>query len=118
MRFREGIAEKPVLSETVDLKLKKRIDYLHLTRIVVRRDGSVPDEQHVKRLKEFARKTIKRFSHTREKEKPRRYVDNHFVIDHEFALGIPKSILELISLRIKEFSKNKIIKSSEFQNFS
>jgi hypothetical protein len=59
MEFREGITEKPVLSETMDLKLTKSIDHLQLTKVVVRRDGPVPDEQYVKGLKEFAQRTVK-----------------------------------------------------------
>jgi hypothetical protein len=85
---REGITEKPILAETVDLKLKKSIDTLQLTKVVVRMDGPVPDEQQVKGLKEFARRTIKRFSHTREKEKLKQYVGEHFVIGDTFALRI------------------------------
>jgi hypothetical protein len=73
--------------------------------VVTRRDGAVPDEQHVKGLKKFARRTIKRFSHTREKEKLQQYVADHFVIDDTFALGIPMSVLEPISVGIKEFSR-------------
>jgi hypothetical protein len=68
MIFQAGIATKPALSETVDLRLKNT-DHLRLTKVVMRRDGAVPDEQHVKGLKEFGRRIIKRFSHTREKEK-------------------------------------------------
>jgi hypothetical protein len=98
---------KPILSETVGLKLKKSIDHLQLRRAVVRRDGPGPDEQHVKGLKKFARRTIKRFSHTKEKEKLRQYVDDHFAIGDVFALGISMSILELISLAIKEFSRKR-----------
>jgi hypothetical protein len=93
MRFRKGITEKPILSETMDLKLKKSIDHLQLTNVVVRRNGPVPDEQHVKDLKEFTLRTVKRFSHTREKEKLRGYVDDHFVIGDAFALGMSMSIL-------------------------
>jgi hypothetical protein len=66
---REGITEKPVMAEIVDLKLTKSVDNLQLTQVVVTRDRSVPDEQHIKGLKEFARRTIKRFSRTLEKEK-------------------------------------------------
>jgi hypothetical protein len=75
MMSREGITEKPVLAETVDLKLMKSVDHLQLTKVVVTRDGSVPHEQHVKGLKEFARRTIKRFYHAKEKEKLTKYVD-------------------------------------------
>jgi hypothetical protein len=112
MRFREGITQKSVLCETVDLKLKKSVDHLQLTKVIGRRDGPVPDKQYVKALKKFARGIIKSFSHTSDKEKLRRYVDNHFVIGDVFALGIPMSILELISLGINEFSKkdNKIFR--------
>jgi hypothetical protein len=80
--------------------------------MIVRRDGSVPDEQHVKGLKEFARRTIKRFSHRREKEELRQYMDDHVAIGNVLALGMPTSILELISLGIKEFPKkdNKIFR--------
>jgi hypothetical protein len=71
IRFREGITGKPVLPETVGLKLKNSIDHLQLRRAVVRRDGPVPDEQHVKGLKKFSWRAIKRFSHAREKEELR-----------------------------------------------
>jgi hypothetical protein len=86
------------------LKLEKSTDHLQSTKAIVRSDGPVPDEQHVKGLKEFARKTIKRFLHTREKETLRRYVDDRFVIGNTFALGMPMSILEVISQGIEDFS--------------
>jgi hypothetical protein len=87
---------KRVLSETVDLRLKKDIDHLRLTKVVMRRDGPIPDEQHVKGLNEFARRTNKRFSHTREKEKLQQCVAERFVIGDIFALGISIYVLELI----------------------
>jgi hypothetical protein len=59
MRFREGITGKPVLPKTVGLRLKKCIDHVHFRRVVMRRDGPVPDGQPVKGLKEFARRIIK-----------------------------------------------------------
>jgi hypothetical protein len=105
MRFQAGITTKPVLPDTVDLKIQKSIDHLQFRKTILRRDGAVPDEQHVKGLKEFARRTIKRFSHTRQKEKLKQYVEEHFVIGDTFALGIPMSVLELISSGIREFSK-------------
>jgi hypothetical protein len=69
VRFQAGIATKHVLSETMDLRLKKSIDHLRLMKVVMRRDRPVRYKQHVKGLKAFAQRTIKRFSHTREKEK-------------------------------------------------
>jgi hypothetical protein len=114
VRFQAGIATKTVLSETVNLRLKKSIDHLRLTKMVMRRDGPVPDEQHVKGVKEFARRTIKRFSHASEKEKLQQYVAGHFAIGDAFALGIPMSVLELISSGIREFSKKKTIKFATF----
>jgi hypothetical protein len=107
MMNREGITERPLLADTVNLKLRKSIDDLELTKLIVTRDGPVPDEQHIRGLKEFARRTIKRFSHTKEKEKLTRYVENHFVIGETFALGMPMSILALISRGIQEFSEKR-----------
>jgi hypothetical protein len=104
---REGITEKPVLADTVNVKLRKSIDDLEVTKLIVTRDGHVPDEQHIKGLKEFARRTIKRFSHTKEKEKLMQYVENHFVIGETFGLRMPKSILALISREIQEISNKR-----------
>jgi hypothetical protein len=103
--FHQGITGEPVLSEIVDLRLGESINHLHLTKAVVRRGGFVPDEQHIRGLKEFARRTIESFSHTREKEKLRRYVDDYFVIGHTFALGTLMLTLQLVSRGIKEFSR-------------
>jgi hypothetical protein len=88
----------------VGLKLWKKTDYLQSTNAIVGRGGPVPDEQHVGGFREFARKTIKRFSHTREKETPGQCADGRFVTRDIFALGMPMSILELVSQWIEEFS--------------
>jgi hypothetical protein len=101
----------------VDLKLKKGIDHLQFPKMVVRRDGRVADEQYVKGLKEFALRTIKRFSHIRDREKLRRYMDDHFLTGDAFALGISMSTLELTSLEMNEFSKIRHENLQNFHNF-
>jgi hypothetical protein len=50
-------------------------------------------------------KTIKRSSHPKDKEEINQYVDDHFAIGETSALGIPVSVLALISRKIGEFSE-------------
>jgi hypothetical protein len=107
MILREGVTAKPILPETVDLVLSKSIEHIQLMKVVVRRHRPVPDERDVMGLKRLAWRPIKRFSHTREKERLEQYVDDRFVIGDTFALSIPMSILELISLGIDEFSRKR-----------
>jgi hypothetical protein len=99
-------SQKHVLSKTVDLRLGKSIDHLRLMKGLVRKDGPVPDEQHIRGLKEFTRKTIKRFSHTKEKEELRQYVYDHPVVGSTFGLGMPILILELISRGLRNSPDN------------
>jgi hypothetical protein len=87
------------------LALNASIDHLDFTQGVMERDAIALDEQHTRGLKTFAQKTIKRFSHAKDKQKISRYVDDHFVIGETFALGILLSVLKLISTVISEFSK-------------
>jgi hypothetical protein len=103
--LRQGNSVKTNLSETAQLALNASIDHLDFTQSVLQRDAIALDEQHTRGLKTFAQKQIKRFSHAKDKEKISRYVGEHFAIGETFALGIPVSVLELISAGIREFSK-------------
>jgi hypothetical protein len=105
LSFLQGDPEKPTLSETAQLTLNAHIDHLDCTESITERDAVALDEQDTTGLKTFARKTIKTFSHAKDKEKIKQYVEDHFAIGETFALGIPVSVLELISSGINEFSK-------------
>jgi hypothetical protein len=48
LRYRDGIASKPDLSEEVNRPLKKGIDHLQFAKLFMRRNAPVPDEQHVR----------------------------------------------------------------------
>jgi hypothetical protein len=68
------------------------------------RDPIALDQPGIMRLKDFSQKTIKGFSHAKDKEKINQYVDDHFAIRETFALGIPVSVFVLISRTIRGFS--------------
>jgi hypothetical protein len=70
-------------------------------------EREVPDESpaHITCLKELAIRNIKRFSHSKGKSAIQKYVDHNFKVDVGFALGLPISVLNLISEAIRSFSK-------------
>jgi hypothetical protein len=78
----------------MELKLRASINHLQVTQAIVTRSGIIRNEQCTMGLKKFARKTLKRFSHTRDKEKLRKYVDEHFALGNSFALERAVSISE------------------------
>jgi hypothetical protein len=55
-------------------------------------------------LKEVAVGNTKRFSRSKRKEEIRQFVEGNFVIGTEFALGLPISVLDLISDGIRRVS--------------
>jgi hypothetical protein len=83
----------------------KSKDQLHLTKVVLTRSGRAPNEQRVKKLREFGGRAIKRFSHTMGNEKLRQFVDDHFVIGDAIAFGTPMSTSDLISVWTKELPR-------------
>jgi hypothetical protein len=103
--LRQGNAEKPILSETAPLALGASIDHLDSLQNITERDAFARDEQIARGLKTFAQQTVERFCHAKDKEKIGRFVGDHFAVGEIFALGIPVSVLELISRRISESSK-------------
>jgi hypothetical protein len=58
-------------------------------------------------MKGFRSEDNQNIFHARDKEEINRYVDDHFTIDKTFALGIPVSILGLISGGIRESFKKQ-----------
>jgi hypothetical protein len=70
-------------------------------------EREVPDESpaHIAYLKELAIRNMKRFSHSKGKSEIQKYVDQNLKVDGGFALGLPISVLNLISEGIRSFSK-------------
>jgi hypothetical protein len=98
-------AERQVLSDTAQLTLNASIDHLEVTRDITGRDAIAFEQQYATGLKSLEQRTIRRFSHAKDKEKIKGYVEQHFVISETFALRIPVSVLALMSARISEFSR-------------
>jgi hypothetical protein len=71
-------------------------------KVVLTRGGRAPNEQRIKKLREFGGRAIKRFSHTMRNEKLRQFVDDHFVIGDTIAFGTPMSTSNLISVWPRE----------------
>jgi hypothetical protein len=67
--------------------------------------GTGPWSAQDKKWKNHAVKQIKRFAHSKKTVEIQTYVEQHFRIGGEFALGQPVSVFGLISDRIKYFSK-------------
>jgi hypothetical protein len=64
------------------------------------REVSHESPAHIAYLKDLARQNTKRFSHSRSKTEIQKYVNQTFKVDEGFALGLPISILNLISEEI------------------
>jgi hypothetical protein len=103
--LRQGDAERLILSDAAQLKLDASTDHLEVMRDITGRDAIDFDEQHATGLKTLAQRTIRRFSHVKDKEKIKRYVEEHFVIREIFALGILVWVLGLMFSGIGEFSR-------------
>jgi hypothetical protein len=71
----------------------------------VNRDAPVKLPLHMVHLKDVAMRNIGRFSRSKKKEEIKQFVESHFAIGREFALGLPISVLDLISDGIKHFSQ-------------
>jgi hypothetical protein len=76
-----------------------------LDMVEVNCDAPVEPPLHVIHLKDVAMRNIRRFSHFKKKEEIKQFVESHFAIRREFALGLPISVLDLISNGIRHFSQ-------------
>jgi hypothetical protein len=56
-------------------------------------------------LKDLAIGNIKRFSHSRSKSEIQKYVDQSFKVDEGLALGLPISVVNVISKGIMSFNQ-------------
>jgi hypothetical protein len=63
--------------------------------------------EHAAAVKDIAARNIKRFSGSRNKVEIRKYVEDNFVMSPDFALGLPISVLDLISGGIEHFRKKE-----------
>jgi hypothetical protein len=74
---------------------------------VVKIDRHIPDESptHFEYVRDITIRNIKRFSKSKKKDEIRRYVDENLIMGEEFALGLPISLLNLISQGIQQFSQ-------------
>jgi hypothetical protein len=72
--------------------------------VEMNRDAPVGSPPHVIHLKDVAMRNIRRFSHSKKKE-IKQFVQSHFAIGREFALGLPISVLDLISDGIRHFNQ-------------
>jgi hypothetical protein len=52
-------------------------------------DAPVESPLHMIHLKDIAMRNIRRFLHSKKKEEIKQFVESHFVIGREFALGLP-----------------------------
>jgi hypothetical protein len=70
-------------------------------------EREIPNESpaHIMFVKDFAVRNIRRFSGSRKKEEVREYVEENLFVGAEFALGLPMSVLGLISEGIRHFRK-------------
>jgi hypothetical protein len=73
--------------------------------VEVNRDAPVESLLHVIHLEDIAMRNIRRFSHSKKKEEIKQFVESHFVIGRGFVLGLPISVLDLISDGIRHFSQ-------------
>jgi hypothetical protein len=70
-------------------------------------EREIPNESaaHIAYVKDLAARNIKRFSGSRQKGEIRKYVEENLAVSAEFALGLPISVLSLISEGIDHFRK-------------
>jgi hypothetical protein len=97
-------AAKPVVPD-LDLDLDENVPDLNLMIHPLGRPDVVALSNPAK-LQAQAVRQIKRLSHCRKTMEIEAYVQNHFVIEDEFALGRPISVFGLISDGIAQFSQD------------
>jgi hypothetical protein len=97
--------EKPSVPQTFNISFLHPWQYCVLD--LVKLERQTPDESptHLEYVKDIAIRNIKRFSRSKKKDEIRRYVDDNLVMGEEFALGLPISLLDLISEGIQYFSR-------------
>jgi hypothetical protein len=76
-----------------------------LDMVEMNRHAPVESPLHAIDLNDVAMRNIRRFSHSKKKEEIRQFVENHFAIGQEFALGLPISVFDLISDRIRHVNQ-------------
>jgi hypothetical protein len=96
--------DKSSIPPTFEINLRPTWQNCVLDIVEVNRNPPDDLRLQVIRLKEVAVLNIRRFSHSKRKEEIRQFVEGNFVIGTEFALGLPISVLDLISDGIRHFS--------------
>lgn len=91
--------------DNIKLTLNKQFDEL-IPDII--EDDEIRKQIEHDKVKEIISKNIKKFSHSKEKEEIKQYVDQNFIPKYDaFALGYPIEFFIVISNGIKFFSKDK-----------
>jgi hypothetical protein len=98
-------ADRPSIPPAFEINLRPTWQIYVLDMVEVNRDAPVEPPLHVIHLKDFAMGNIRRLSHFKKKEEIKQLVESHFAIGREFALGLPISVLDLISDGIRHFSQ-------------
>jgi hypothetical protein len=98
-------ADKPLIPLAFAINLRPTWQTCVLDMMEVNRDTPVQSPLHVIHLKELAMRNIRRFLHSKNKEEIKQFVESHFAIGREFALGLSISVLDLISDGIRHFSQ-------------
>jgi hypothetical protein len=70
-------------------------------------------EAHMKDVKDLATRNSKRFSGSRKEDEIRTYVDENLIMGAELVLGLPISVLDLISEGGQHFRKSMVVLPSE-----
>jgi hypothetical protein len=84
MLRRREISKNLILPGTTHLILNASIDYLNIRQTISRRDSIHLWREDILGLKDFDHKTVKKFYHTKNKNKINRYGDSYFAISETF----------------------------------
>jgi hypothetical protein len=95
----------PSIPLAFEINLRPTWQTCVLDMVEVNRDAPVESSLHVIHLKDVAMRNIRQYCHSKKKEETKQFVESHFAIGREFALGLPISVLNLISDGVRHSSQ-------------
>jgi hypothetical protein len=100
-------AEKPSVPQAFNVTFRDTWSKSVLEVRTAEREPADQSQAHATPIKDLAVRNIGRFSRSRNRDEIRKYVEDNFAASPNFALGLPISVLNLISRGIEHFRKKE-----------
>jgi hypothetical protein len=94
---------RPTVPQGFDIVMTATSPRCVLDLVKIGREAREGTTTYLTSLKNLAVKNIKRFSRSRNREEIKRYVEENFAFGSSFTLGLPISVLDMISSEIRHF---------------